>query len=106
MFSKIFISVLFLTHVYTYMLKSIKDENETNFQKLSDNFNFELNGIQTVKPNLKNLEFSVLATYLRPVFGKACTDKIARHYAESANLIYVLNPNIKKKLKKCKTPEE
>ena len=52
MSSKIFLSVLLLTCVYTYMLKSIKDNNDTNFQKLPDNFNFELNGIQTVKPNL------------------------------------------------------
>ena len=52
MFSKIFLSVLLLTCVYTYMLKSIKDNNDINFQKLPDNFNFELNGIQTVKPNL------------------------------------------------------
>ena len=34
------------------MLKSNKDNNDTNFQKSPDNFNFELNGIQTVKPNL------------------------------------------------------
>ena len=34
------------------MINSIKDNNDTNFQKLPDNFNFELNGIQTVKPNL------------------------------------------------------
>ena len=46
MYSKIFLSVLLLTCVYTYMLKSIKDNNYSNFQKLSDNFNFELNGIQ------------------------------------------------------------
>ena len=29
--------------------KSIKDNNNTNFQKLPDNFNFKLNRIQTVK---------------------------------------------------------
>ena len=53
MFSKIFLSVLLLTCVYSYMLKSIKNNNNTNFQKLPDNFNFELNGIKTLKPNLK-----------------------------------------------------
>ena len=52
MFSKIFLFVLLLTCIYTYMINSIKDNNDTNFQKLPDNFNFELNGIQTVKPNL------------------------------------------------------
>ena len=56
MLSKIFLSILLLTCVYTYMLKSIKDNNDTNFQKLPDNFNFELNGIQIAKPNLKSLD--------------------------------------------------
>ena len=35
---------------YIYMLKSIKDNNNINFRKLSDNLNFELNGIKIVKP--------------------------------------------------------
>ena len=52
MFSKFFLHVLLLRYIYTYILNSIKDNNDTNFQKLPDNFNFELNGIQTVKPNL------------------------------------------------------
>ena len=34
------------------IIAQIKNDNYTNFQKLPDNFNFELNGIQTVKPNL------------------------------------------------------
>ena len=55
MFSKFFLYVLLLICIYTYMINSIKDNNDTNFQKLPDNFNFELNGIQTVKPNL-NME--------------------------------------------------
>ena len=106
MFFKIFISVLILTCVYTYMLKSIEDENETNFQKLPDNFNFELNEIQTVKPNLKDLEFSVLTVHLTPIFGQAFVDKIANHYTESVNLLEVFNKDILSKLKECKTPEE
>ena len=32
MFSKIFLSVLLLTFVYTYMLISIKDNNNTSFR--------------------------------------------------------------------------
>ena len=35
------------------MLKSIKDDNDTDFQKSPDNFNIELNGKKTLKPNLK-----------------------------------------------------
>ena len=42
------------------MLKSIKDNNDTNFEKLPDNFNFEINGIKTVKPNLKLPKIAVL----------------------------------------------
>ena len=57
MFSKILFSILLLTCVYTYMLKSTKDNNDTNFQKLPDNFNFELNGIQTVKLIYKIINF-------------------------------------------------
>ena len=53
MFSKIFLSVLLLTCVYTYRLESTKDNNHTKFQKLPDNFNFKSKGIQTLKPNLK-----------------------------------------------------
>ena len=43
------------TYVYTYKLKSIEDNNDTNFQKLPNNLNFQLNGIQTLKPNLKTI---------------------------------------------------
>ena len=63
MFSKIFISVLLLTCIYTYMLNSIKDNNDTKFQKSPDNFNFELNGIQTVKPNLSCQAVSFLLLF-------------------------------------------
>ena len=59
MFSRIFLSVLLITCVYTYTLKSIKDNDYTNFQKLPDNFNSELNGIKSVKANLKS-DFEVL----------------------------------------------
>ena len=40
--------------MYLYIhAQTIKDNNNTNFQKTPDNFNFELNEIQTVKPILK-----------------------------------------------------
>ena len=59
MFSKIFFSVLLQTCVYTYMLKSIKDNKDTKFQKLPDNFNFELNGIQIVKPTFQKYSITI-----------------------------------------------
>ena len=83
MFSKIFLSVLLLTCVYTYMLKSIKDNNDTNFQKLPDNFNFELSGIQTVKPNLKNLNMLVVKPCLREVFGKRFVKNLDQYMIDS-----------------------
>ena len=57
MLSKIFLSVLLITYVYTYTLKSIKDNNYTNFQKLPDNFNFELNGIKNDVKEMLNIIF-------------------------------------------------
>ena len=70
MFSKIFLSILLLTYVYTYTLKTLKDNNSTNFPKLPDNFNFKLNEIQTVKPNLEALTaINALRTYIRMLFG-------------------------------------
>ena len=85
MFLKIFISVLLLTCVYTYMLKSIKDKNNTNFQKSPDNFNLELNGIQTVKPNLKLVEFSSFKSYLQVIFGLGFAQKIETYYFDAIN---------------------
>ena len=82
MLSKIFISVLLLTCVYTYMLESVKDKNDTNFQKLPDNSNFELNGIQTVKPNLKNIGIAVYNFYLLPIFGISVVEKIHEHFQD------------------------
>ena len=76
MFSRIFFSILILTCVYTYMLKSIKNNNDTNFQKLPDNFNFESNEIQTVKPNLNMPIFKVTVGYMRMVYGNVFTDSL------------------------------
>ena len=48
------ISFCLITNMYFYIhAQTIKDNNNTNFQKTPDNFNFELNEIQTVKPILK-----------------------------------------------------
>ena len=57
MFIKIFLSILLLTYVYTYMLKSIKDNNNTNFQKSHDNFIFKLNENRTVKLSLSGRKY-------------------------------------------------
>ena len=78
MLSKIFLFVLLLTCVYTYMLKSIKDNNDINFQKSPNNFNFELNEIQTVKPNLKEQNMIATYIYLKMVFSDGFVRKVER----------------------------
>ena len=69
MFSNILLSVLLLTCVSTHVLKSIKHNNNTNAQKLPDNFNFESNGIQTVKPNVKTVSMHMFSLYIKAVLG-------------------------------------
>ena len=71
MFSKIFISIILVTSVYTYMLKSIKNNNETDFQNLPENFDLELKEIQAVKPYLKMPNMNFIRSYLRMIFGSS-----------------------------------
>ena len=69
----------FLT-MFTHMLKSIKDNKDTNFQKLPDNFNFELNGIQIVKPNLKIIDdIIIFKSFLGMIFGTGFSSKIEKY---------------------------
>ena len=56
MIPKIFVSILLLTCVYSYMLKSFNRNNDSNFQKLSDNLNFEFQETQIIEPNLYEVE--------------------------------------------------
>ena len=79
MFSKIFFSVILLTSVYTYMLKSIQDNNDINFRKLPDNFNSELNEIQTVKPNLKVFDLGIFKAFLDLLLGDGVLEAIEKH---------------------------
>ena len=67
MFTRIFLFVLLLTCAYTYMLKSIKDNNYSNFQKLPYNLNVELNVIQPLKPNLKSKHLEMLYDLLEKI---------------------------------------
>ena len=106
MLSKIFISVLLLTCVYTYMLKSIKDENDTHFQKLPDNSNLELNGIEPVKPNLKILEPVVFKMYLKSIFGLGFVQKMEKHYFDRESQFDLFNYDMLAKINMCNKPEE
>ena len=60
------------------MLKSIIDNDHTNFQKFPDNLNLELKTTQTVKPNLKQIDMIVLIGYLRRIFGDTLVTKIEK----------------------------
>ena len=94
MFSKIFISTLLLTCVYTYMIKLIKDKNDPNFQKLPDNFNFEFNGIQTLKPNLKVFDYAEFIKFLSPMFGDAFVEKLQKHYTDFEKMAELFNKDV------------
>ena len=103
MFSKILLCVLLLTCIYTYMLKSIKDNNDLNFQKLPDNFKFESNEIQTIKPNLKFLKMHVLEDFIYYIFGWRFAHRI-RKCKTNAKLIF--NTEIQEKIKEQKNLED
>ena len=94
-----FLSVLFLTCVYTYMLKSIKDNNDINFQKFPDNFNFELNGIQTVKPNLKMANMPGLLKFLGIMFGTGFVSKIQNYKIDFEEWEQIFTKDLQYKLK-------
>ena len=83
MLSKIFLSVVLLTCVYTHTLESIKDNKDTYFQELPDNFNYELNEIQTLNPNLKEQlppKFRmVVRGCLKLLFGNEFLEKLVKN---------------------------
>ena len=106
MLSRIFIFVLLLTCVYTYMLKSIEDKNDINFQKLPDNFNFELNGIQSVKPNLKAIDIVLFKMILKPVFGIDFVEAIDKYNFDLESQLELFDMETLTRLNECNNPEE
>ena len=106
MFSKIVLSFLLLTCIYTYMLKSIKNNNNIDFQQSPHNFNFELNGIQTVKPNLKTPNVAVQQSYIRMIFGPAFIQTFSKKYNDLETQQQFFNKSLLSKLKELKSHEE
>ena len=89
------------------MLKSIKDSNATNFDKLSDNVNFELNGRQTVKPNLKNINAYLKREFLIDIFGGGFVSKIEKFNIDIKDQANYLNEDgALSKVKECKNDED
>ena len=101
MFSKILFSVLLLTCVYTYMLKSIKNNNLNNFQKMPDNFNFELNGIQTKKLKLVDKDLIVIEVFLERIFGDNFVVKTQKYNFDVEKYKEVFHKDIISRLKWC-----
>ena len=87
MFSKIFLSIILLKCVYTYMLKINIDNNDTNFRKLPENLNYELNEIQTVKPNLSSvLNMMQLKAFITTFFGRIFMSKLEQYSFKDRNI--------------------
>ena len=107
MFSKIVLCVLLLSFVYTYSLKSIKDNTDINFPKLPENVNFELNGKETVKPKLNALNVLGAKFAIRMIFGNEFiteVNKIEVFDAEKQKECFTLDALTK--LQQSKTAEE
>ena len=83
-----------LTYVYTYMLKSIKHNNDINFQKLPDNFNLKSDGIQTVKPNLQIRQLNLVLAYLKGLFSQELVNKIKRYNLTLKDVEEIFNTDI------------
>ena len=106
MFSKIFLSVLLFTYVYTYKLKSIEDNNDTNFQKMPDSLNFQLNEIKTVKPNLKAPNIYVYKMYLESVLGQKFANAVSKYIDEYSDWEKVFTEDVLLKMQECQNPKQ
>ena len=106
MFSKIFLFVLLITCIYTYMLKSIKNNNDTNFQKLPADFNSELNGIQTIKPNLKVPDMSLVKLFVGLVFGEDYSRQTAKFLSNLEHYNQLYTKDLMLKFKECENAED
>ena len=106
MLYKIFLFILLITSIYTYVLKSIENNNDTNFQKLPDNFNFESNKTQTVNLNLKPNNMHVVKTYLSLIFGHEFTPEINGQLNDSEHLEELFSKDFKSKIKECDTKDK
>ena len=106
MLTKIFLSILLLlmfTHTCSNQLKII---TTPIFKQLPDNFNFELNGIQTVKPNLKIIDLDTITAYLELLFGNNFV-KVAEKYMYNFNdQVQIFDEDILSKLQEFKNKEE
>ena len=106
MLFKIFLFVLLLACANTYTLKTIKDNKDTNFLKLRDNFNLELNLKSELQPELRP-SVGQLKGYLGVIFGKYFLDSIKKYLMDEKEYMELFDKDILSKLKeKCTNIEE
>ena len=106
MLAKIFLTVLLLNCVCTYTLKSIKDNNNTNFQKLPDNFSSKINGTQTVNPNLKIFNQETFQEMMKLTFGEHFQNILEKYGIDFEDQIRLFNKTSLERLHKCKDADE
>ena len=65
-------------HAYTLMLKSIKDNRSTNFQKQTDNLSFKMLKFRVI-PFPTGINQVLLYGYLETIFGYAFVTKVEKY---------------------------
>ena len=101
MFSKTFIYVLLLTCIYTYTIKTIKDNNDTDFKKQPYNYNFKSNNIKAGKLNL-----IVLKSFTKGIFGLNFASRINVQFTDLQYFAWLFDEELISQIKSCKTPSE
>ena len=89
------------------MLKSIKDKNDINFQKVPDNLNFEINEIQKLKPNLELANFDDFIRMMLTLFGNGLKSIMGQYSFEFKDQYTIFrSKDIKSKIQECKKHDE
>ena len=89
------------------MHKSIKDNNNTKFEKLHDNLNAELNGIQTVKYNLNaTVDMFLINEFLRIIFGLGFVSKMEKYDIEFIDIKRSFTKEVIQKMRQCYKSEQ
>ena len=82
-------------------------ENIFELNSLPDNFNFELNGIQIVKPNLKIIDdIIVFKSFLGMIFGTGFSPKIEKYNIDVNEQEDLFNNDVLLELQQCKNTGE
>ena len=105
MISRILLYVLLSKCIYTYTVKSIKDNNDTYFQKFPDNLNFETKPTLAVKKYIEVTKLLTLKSFLKKIFGNAYILWIDQKNLNYDDMRVIVNRDLLDRLKRCRTPE-